>query len=147
MHSRVKGEFPQRSFTLLRDEMGKQIPRITLLVVLAILGTGIGLIQPLLFKVLLDTAIPDADVRLIALLLVGMVIVPIFSAGLNSTANTCAPTSAKALPNAYASNCSTICCTSDLSTWSSSRPESISIDLLAAVVRSAKSTSVTICCR
>ena len=87
MHSQVKGEMPQRSFTLLRDELGKQIPRITLLVVLAILGTGIGLIQPLLFKVLLDSAIPDADVRLIALLLVGMVIVPMLSAGLNSTSH------------------------------------------------------------
>ena len=87
MHSQVYGEMPQRSFTLLRDELGKQIPRITLLVVLAILGTGIGLIQPLLFKVLLDSAIPDADVRLIALLLVGMVIVPMLSSGLNSTSH------------------------------------------------------------
>ena len=87
MCPQVKGELPQRSFNLLRDELGKQIPRITLLVFLAIFGTGIGLIQPFLFKVLLDTAIPDADVRLIALLLVGMLIVPMLSAGLNSTSH------------------------------------------------------------
>ncbi len=43
-----------------------------------------GLIQPLLFKHLLDTAIPAADVRLIGLLLVGMVAVPVLSAGFNS---------------------------------------------------------------
>ncbi len=42
------------------------------------------MIQPYLFKLLLDTAIPAADLRLIGLLLVGMVLVPVLSAGLNS---------------------------------------------------------------
>ena len=64
--------------------MKKQIPRITLLLALSLIGTGIGLVQPLLFKHLLDTAIPAADVRLIGLLLVGMVTVPVLSAGFSS---------------------------------------------------------------
>ena len=42
------------------------------------------MIQPLLFKSLIDTAIPDSDLGLIGLLLVGMVIVPVLGAGLNS---------------------------------------------------------------
>ena len=84
MRSRVDGEMPKRSFRLLKEELRKQIPRITLLVLLAILGTGVGLIQPLLFKALIDSAIPTADLQLIGLLLAGMVIVPLLSAGLYS---------------------------------------------------------------
>ena len=77
-------ETPNSSFTLLKEELRKQIPRISLLVALALIGTGVALIQPYLFKLLLDTAIPTADVRLIGLLLAGMMIVPVLSAGLNS---------------------------------------------------------------
>ena len=84
MRSRDDGEMPKRSFRLLKEELRKQIPRITLLVLLAILGTGVGLIQPLLFKALIDSAIPTADLQLIGLLLAGMVIVPVLSAGLHS---------------------------------------------------------------
>lgn len=74
----------KRSFQLLKMELRGQIPRLILLVALAVVGTGVGLIQPLLFKSLLDDAIPAADVRQIGLLLVGMVIVPVVSACLNS---------------------------------------------------------------
>ena len=77
-------ETPNSSFTLLKEELRKQIPRISLLVALALIGTGVALIQPYLFKLLLDTAIPTADVRLIGLLLAGMMIAPVLSAGLNS---------------------------------------------------------------
>ncbi len=84
MRSRVDGELSKKSFPLLKEELKKQIPRITLLVLLAIIGTGIGLIQPLLFKALIDSAIPTADLKLIGLLLVGMVIVPVIRAGLYS---------------------------------------------------------------
>ncbi len=75
---------PKSAFTLLKEELKKQIPRIALLFALALISTGIGLIQPFLFKLLIDTAIPTADVRLIGLLLAGMVIVPLLSAGLNA---------------------------------------------------------------
>ncbi len=75
---------PKRSFGLLKEELKKQVLRIGLLIFVAILGTGVGLIQPLLFKALIDTAIPTSDLRLIGLLLVGMVIVPVLGAGLNS---------------------------------------------------------------
>ena len=70
MRSPVDSELPKASFTLL--------------FALALVGTAVGLIQPFLFKLLIDTAIPTADVRLIGLLLVGMVIVPVLSAGLNA---------------------------------------------------------------
>ncbi len=75
---------PLSAFTLLREELKRQIPRITLLFALALIGTAIGLIQPFLFKLLIDTAIPAADLRFIGLLLVGMVIVPVLSAGLSA---------------------------------------------------------------
>ncbi|MYH60932.1 MAG: ABC transporter ATP-binding protein, partial [Caldilineaceae bacterium SB0675_bin_29] len=51
---------------------------------LALIGTGIALIQHYLFKLLIDTAKPTADVRLIGLLLAGMMTVPVLSAGLNA---------------------------------------------------------------
>ena len=84
MRLKSSSQTPKSSFTLLKEELRKQIPRITLLVALSLIGTGVGLVQPLLFKQLLDTAIPAADVRLIGLLLVGMVAVPILSAGFSS---------------------------------------------------------------
>ena len=84
MRSPVDSELPKASFTLLKEELRGQIPRITLLFALALVGTAVGLIQPFLFKLLLDTAIPTADLQLIGLLLVGMVIVPVLSAGLNA---------------------------------------------------------------
>ncbi len=84
MSSRYEGGMPKRSFGLLKEELRKQIPRIALLIFVSILGTGVGLIQPLLFKALIDTAIPTSDLRLIGMLLVGMVIVPVLGAGLSS---------------------------------------------------------------
>ncbi len=84
MRSHDEGGVPKESFGLLKEELRKQIPRIGLLILVAVLGTGVGLIQPLLFKSLIDTAIPDSDLGLIGLLLVGMVIVPVLGAGLNS---------------------------------------------------------------
>ena len=84
MRSGYEGAMPKRSFGLLKEELKKQVLRIGLLIFVAILGTGVGLIQPLLFKALIDTAIPTSDLRLIGLLLVGMVIVPVLGAGLNS---------------------------------------------------------------
>ena len=77
-------ETPNSSFTLLKEELRKQIPRISLLVALALIDTGIALIQPYLFKLLIDTAKPTADVRLIGLLLTGMMTVPVLSASLNA---------------------------------------------------------------
>jgi len=84
MRTHDAGGVPKKSFGLLKEELRKQIPRIGLLILVAVLGTGVGLIQPLLFKSLIDTAIPDSDLRLIGLLLVGTVIVPVLGAGLNS---------------------------------------------------------------
>ncbi len=84
MCARPEGGVPKRSFGLLKEELKEQVPRIVLLIFVAVLGTGVGLIQPLLFKALIDTAIPTADLRLIGLLLAGMVIVPVVGAGLGS---------------------------------------------------------------
>ncbi len=84
MSPSANSEEPRTSFPLIKEELKKQIPRITLLVALALIGTAVGLIQPFLFKLLIDTAIPTADLRLIGLLLVGMVVVPVLSAGLNA---------------------------------------------------------------
>ena len=84
MTSSASSEEPRTSFPLIKEELKKQIPRITLLVALALIGTAVGLVQPFLFKLLIDTAIPTADLRLIGLLLVGMVVVPVLSAGLNA---------------------------------------------------------------
>lgn len=84
MRSGFEGAMPKRSFDLLKEELKKKVSRIALLIFVAVLGTGVGLIQPLLFKALIDTAIPTSDLRLIGLLLVGMVFVPVLGAGLNS---------------------------------------------------------------
>lgn len=84
MRMQSNSEGPNASFTLLKNELRKQVPRISLLVALALIGTGVALIQPYLFKLLIDTAIPAADLRLVGLLLVRMLIVPLLSAGLNS---------------------------------------------------------------
>ena len=127
MSSSVNAEVPKASFPLIKEELKKQIPRITLLVALSLIGTGTGLVQPLFFKMLLDTAIPAADVRLIGLLLIGMVIDCPFSApALTLAITTCAPTSAKVSPSVCARTCLTISCTSVSPTWSTSPPENIS---------------------
>ena len=139
MSSSFNAEEPKTSFPLIKEELKKQIPRITLLVALSLIGTGVGLVQPLLFKQLLDTAIPAADVRLIGLLLVGMVIVPVLSAASAPPTITSVPTLAKASPNACAATCSTTSCTSASPTWNSSRQESTFIALLAAAAESAMS--------
>lgn len=84
MRTQSSSAVPTRSFQLVKKELKGQPSRLTLLVVLASVGAGVGLIQPLLFKSLLDNAIPTADVRQIVLLLAGMVVVPVLSAGLHS---------------------------------------------------------------
>ncbi len=68
MRLQSSNETPNSSFTLLKEELRKQIPRISLLVALA----------------LIYIAIPTADMRLTGLLLTGMMTAPVLSAGLNA---------------------------------------------------------------
>jgi len=52
--------------------------------VLALLHTGVSLVSPLLFKAVLDVAIPSGDTAMLVWLLVGMVVTPVVQAVLNS---------------------------------------------------------------
>src|SRR4051794_19748183 len=50
-----------RAFRILRRELHRGIPRILGLLALMVAGTGLGLLSPLLFKTLIDKAIPAKD--------------------------------------------------------------------------------------
>lgn len=52
-------------------------PKISLIFVLILISTGIGLLSPLLIRSLIDTAIPEANTRLLNLLALGMIAIPL----------------------------------------------------------------------
>ena len=57
------------------------------IVALVIVSTGVGLVSPLLVKRLFDEAIPTKDASLIALLLVGIVVIPLITMALGAVQN------------------------------------------------------------
>lgn len=84
MNHRTDTATQGRTFNIIVQELRKRV--LTILLVLALMGVGtvIGIIQPLLFKTLIDEAIPTKDGTLVAWLLVGMVVTPLFSIGLSA---------------------------------------------------------------
>ena len=67
---------------IIFSELRKRRVSISLVVFFMLLGSGVALIQPLLFKMLFDSAIPEKDTTLVWWLLAGMVAVPILAIGL-----------------------------------------------------------------
>jgi ATP-binding cassette subfamily B protein len=52
-------------------------PQIAVILVLILISTGIGLLTPLLIRSLIDNAIPNANIRLLNLLALGMIAIPL----------------------------------------------------------------------
>jgi ATP-binding cassette subfamily B protein len=52
-------------------------PQIAVILVLILISTGIGLLSPLLIRSLIDNAIPNANIRLLNLLALGMIAIPL----------------------------------------------------------------------
>jgi ABC-type multidrug transport system fused ATPase/permease subunit len=63
-------------------ELKRRRMAILLAIFFMLSGSAVTLIQPLFFKMLLDTAIPQKDVAMVAWLLVGMVVTPLAAIGI-----------------------------------------------------------------
>jgi len=74
-----------RTFDIVLREIKRHISVILLTVTLMFVGTGVGIVQPLMFKRLIDVAIPAKDSATIIWLLVGMVVAPLLAVGISST--------------------------------------------------------------
>jgi ATP-binding cassette, subfamily B, bacterial len=77
---------PKLSWALLGRVFSYARPylfRIVLLLVVILAGTGLGLVTPLLFRDLIDRAIPGGDARRLTLLAVGLIAIPVVNGLLN----------------------------------------------------------------
>ncbi len=70
--------------SIILRELKKGALKILGIVVLMSIGTAIGVVSPLLFRLLVDRAIPHADERMVAVILLGLVVLPILSTVLTS---------------------------------------------------------------
>jgi len=61
---------------IVLEELRSKVYHVAVIVALMLVGSGVNLLQPLLFRELLDTAIPTADTTLVLSLLVGLMAVP-----------------------------------------------------------------------
>ena len=68
---------------ILTNELKRRKLTIVSVVFFMLLGSGVTLIQPLFFKMLFDTAIPQKDTSLVWWLLLGMVIPPLVAIGIS----------------------------------------------------------------
>ena len=84
MNHRTDTATQGRTFNIIVRELRKRVLMILLVVALMVVGTGVGLILPLLFKTLIDVAIPTKDGILVVWILVGMVVTPLLAIGLSA---------------------------------------------------------------
>jgi ATP-binding cassette, subfamily B, bacterial len=78
-----KTDKPQVTWSLIRRVLGYARPyrvKIALVLLLILISSVLGLVSPLLIKQLLDTAVPNKDVRLLDLLALGLILIPIVNA-------------------------------------------------------------------
>ncbi len=74
----------QETFRIIGRELRPRLGTAAGLVALALVGSAVGLVMPLLYKSLIDTAIPNVDVRHIGWLLLLMLAVPLLQFGIGA---------------------------------------------------------------
>ncbi len=78
-----KKDKPQVTWPLIRRVLGYARPyrvKIALVLLLILISSVLGLVSPLLIRQLLDTAVPQKDVRLLDMLAIGLILIPIANA-------------------------------------------------------------------
>jgi ATP-binding cassette, subfamily B, bacterial len=78
-----KTDKPQVSWHLIRRVLGYARPhrvKIVLVLLLILVSSLLGLVSPLLIRQLIDTALPNKDVRLLDVLALGLILIPIANA-------------------------------------------------------------------
>lgn len=68
-------------------ELKQHLSKIILMMLLVLVGTGMGLISPLLIKAMFDSAVPNRDYTLLLNLLVGIVVTSTLAMGLQALQN------------------------------------------------------------
>jgi ABC-type multidrug transport system fused ATPase/permease subunit len=72
-----------RTYQISLDQIKKQRSTIALSVLLIIIATALDVLTPLLFRFLVDDAIPSRDSALIARVVAGMILIPVVSSALS----------------------------------------------------------------
>src|SRR5436190_6392518 len=78
-----KTDKPQVTWPLIQRVLGYARPyrlKIALVLLLILISSVLGLVSPLLIRQLLDTAVPQRDVRLLDVLALGLILIPIANA-------------------------------------------------------------------
>lgn len=74
---------PRRTAEIVRSTLFHRKFSIVSVILLMLTGSAVMLVQPLFFKMLFDTAIPEKDIELLWWLLAGMVITPLIAIGIS----------------------------------------------------------------
>ena len=77
------GNAPRRTAEIVRSTLFHRKFSIVSVILLMLTGSAVMLVQPLFFKMLFDTAIPEKDIELLWWLLAGMVITPLIAIGIS----------------------------------------------------------------
>ena len=75
------------TYHVVKRQLRAHLHLIAGIIALVIVSTGVSLVSPLLVKRLIDEAIPTKDVSLIAVLLVGIVVIPLITMTLGAVQN------------------------------------------------------------
>lgn len=79
----ASGNAPRHTAEIVRSTLFHRKFSIVSVILLMLTGSAVMLVQPLFFKMLFDTAIPEKDVELLWWLLAGMVITPLIAIGIS----------------------------------------------------------------
>ena len=79
----ASGNAPRRTAEIVRSTLFHRKFSIVSVILLMLTGSAVMLVQPLFFKMLFDTAIPEKDIELLWWLLAGMVITPLIAIGIS----------------------------------------------------------------
>ena len=77
------GSAPRRTAEIVRSTLYHRKFSIVSVILLMLTGSAVMLVQPLFFKMLFDTAIPEKDIGLLWWLLAGMVVTPLIAIGIS----------------------------------------------------------------
>ena len=83
----MRGKIKMKAKTLISTTLKKNIAQINVIVFLVIISSVLGVVGPLLFKYVIDVAIPNKDIKLLVVLLVLMILTPLMLVIMTSVKN------------------------------------------------------------